>query len=354
MRLFKKNKGNADLNFESFPSIERKMVVKGRFVPGVINNGGNYFFVNLEVFEDGLIDCWETVDLELFRGKVDSGWVTPIIPNEKNLSIHHLGSWLVKNGEWNFNRESYFDHIRNVIKDLNPEMKNLYNCFGTTTKKIGQVNVSVLGMARGKPVRREKTGDYFSPKHNGDSFHAFRMRSNSEYDLVSINIFADSRIQISGIEQPELLSIEEFRNLVEAQVITTEIPENSKVHIYGLGKCTVGECQYSTDINEKVSEINDIIAELNGKKTSLIICHEIYDEYLSNPTVKLRDSLKVAYEKIPLHLRTYVLGDMDTKDIPVRMIIYGDKEIENWSHYLIAKQEGYELPQLNVPKPKDE
>ena len=30
------------------------------------------------------------------------------------------------------------------------------------------------------------------------------------------------------------------------------------------------------------------------------------------------------------------------------------KEIKNWSHYLISEEEGYEFPQLNVPKPIDE
>ena len=80
----------------------------------------------------------------------------------------------------------------------------------------------------------------------------------------------------------------------------------------------------------------------------------IRDRYIETPTIKLRDELKLAYEKVPEHLRTYVLGDMDVKDIPIRMIIYGDEEIKNWSHYLISEEEGYEFPQLNVPKPIDE
>lgn len=34
------------------------------------------------------------------------------------------------------------------------------------------------------------------------------------------------------------------------------------------------------------------------------------------------------------------------------MILYGDEEIENWSHYQIAREEGYELPHIIVPKVK--
>ena len=53
------------------------------------------------------------------------------------------------------------------------------------------------------------------------------------------------------------------------------------------------------------------------------------------------------------HLRPYILGDIDVKDIPIRMIIYGKKEIENWSHYIVAKEMGYDLPENSIPTPKD-
>ena len=47
--------------------------------------------------------------------------------------------------------------------------------------------------------------------------------------------------------------------------------------------------------------------------------------------------------------------DMDTKDIPVRMIIYGDEEIEHWSHRAVARSLGdEELPTIEVPKPVDD
>lgn len=360
MKLFnrkppqQKKDSQKKLHMESFPEIERKMVLQGKYIPGVINNGGHYFFTNLEVFEDGLIDCWEMVDLDIFRNKLDYGWVATRIPEGQKLSIHNLGSWTVKSGHWNFDKQSYFRHITNVIKSMNPEMRNLYNCYGKTTKTINGVNVSVLGLASGTPVRKEDPADYFSTTHKGDSFRAFLKTKDRVYQLANIQVFADSKIQLAGIETPKLISIEEFTLLVSEKKICSQIPEDSSVSIYGLGKCTFGACQYAIDIDDKVDELVDMIAQLNGKKTTSVICREIYEQYIENPTVVLRDSLRKAYESIPKHLRIYVLGDMDTKDIPVRMIIYGDQEIENWSHYIISKEQGYELPQLNVPKPKDE
>lgn len=38
-----------------------------------------------------------------------------------------------------------------------------------------------------------------------------------------------------------------------------------------------------------------------------------------------------AYEAVPKHNRRYV-GDMDTEDFDVRMIIYGEQELESRSH----------------------
>jgi hypothetical protein len=44
---------------------------------------------------------------------------------------------------------------------------------------------------------------------------------------------------------------------------------------------------------------------------------------------------------------------MDVKDIPIRVAIYGDGEIEGWSHYQLAKHLGTELPTIDVPRVKD-
>jgi hypothetical protein len=41
---------------------------------------------------------------------------------------------------------------------------------------------------------------------------------------------------------------------------------------------------------------------------------------------------------------------MDTKDVPIRMIIYGKQELENWSHRIVARELGASpLPTISVP-----
>jgi len=48
------------------------------------------------------------------------------------------------------------------------------------------------------------------------------------------------------------------------------------------------------------------------------------------------------------------VGDMNVKGTAIGMIIYGKQEIENWSHYQVAKELGEELPTINIPNQKKE
>lgn len=44
-----------------------------------------------------------------------------------------------------------------------------------------------------------------------------------------------------------------------------------------------------------------------------------------------------AYENVPEHKRTYLLHDMDLKDTPIRMAIYGDHEKDFNTYVIIGK-----------------
>jgi hypothetical protein len=96
-------------------------------------------------------------------------------------------------------------------------------------------------------------------------------------------------------------------------------------------------------------ETADLFAELSGQPTSIQKCRACYDAFLAAPTVANREALREVYEAVPEHNRMY-LGDMDTKDVPIRMIIYGKQELENWSHRIVARELGDSpLPIIFVP-----
>ena len=78
-----------------------------------------------------------------------------------------------------------------------------------------------------------------------------------------------------------------------------------------------------------------------------------YQNYMAEPSTKAMETLRQRYEAVPEHLRMYC-GDMDTKDIPIRMILYGKGEIEHWSHYQAARELGEELPSINIPESPQE
>jgi hypothetical protein len=134
-------------------AIQRVMEIEGIVLPAFIHNG-SYFFVNLPVYADGLVDAWELLDRQLFEEKLAEGWVTTSVPDGESINVHGLGSWVVRGGEWKLSPHQLGELVQKRVRELNPEMTNLYNCHGRTTRKVGKVNASILGMPRPTPVRQ--------------------------------------------------------------------------------------------------------------------------------------------------------------------------------------------------------
>ena len=58
-----------------------------------IKNGNAYFLTDLEIYADGMIDCWGLVNFATFQQKVKSGWVATTFAQGARASVHHLVSW---------------------------------------------------------------------------------------------------------------------------------------------------------------------------------------------------------------------------------------------------------------------
>src|ERR1700759_954367 len=110
-------------------SICRTKEIRGFEFPGIIRNG-SYFLTNLQVFADGLVNCWEMVDLPMFEQKLRQGWVVTSIPEGAFLSIHGLGSVQVVSPDWEHTPKTIVEFVHEVVKELNPRMENLYDCHG--------------------------------------------------------------------------------------------------------------------------------------------------------------------------------------------------------------------------------
>ncbi|MGN7819326.1 DUF7638 domain-containing protein [Chitinophaga sp. 22536] len=329
-------------------NVYRKQLIEGFSIPAVIRNG-SYFFVDIDVYADGRVDCWNFEDLAHFKEDVRRGWVVLNIPDNEAISIHGLGSWTITNGSWLFDTESFIDYVLQLIRILNPTLENIYQY----RQKV--VNGIKIGESANGIVYKEQkrtANDLFPEKIGGESIHLF-YKVSEEYHLVKVIIFPDLTIHLSRLEKAVYITLEEFEELIAKEIIVSEVPVHAKVNIHGLGSFTVQKELYATDIREKLLEVRDIIRELKGEPSSIEVCRTAYQQYLDNPTLENKEQLKSSYEAVPDHQKMYV-GDMDTKDVAVRMIIYGEQEIENWSHYRVAKARGEKLPVINLPAPKDE
>jgi hypothetical protein len=155
------------------------------------------------------------------------------------------------------------------------------------------------------------------------------------------------------METPVELTVAELEQLVSQQVVLTEVPLGARVRVHGLGSFTIERASYVESIHSKVLEIKDMQRTLAGVPTTLDLCRQAYIDYVGKPTSSHKEALRKAYERVPEHLRGYV-GDMDTRDTAVRMILYGEQEIEGWSHYQVAQARGEELPSIDLPRPEEE
>jgi hypothetical protein len=75
-----------------------------------------------------------------------------------------------------------------------------------------------------------------------------------------------------------------------------------------------------------VKEVEDTINLLQGKQTTKQTCFQAFARFLTAPNKKNKNILREAYNAIPKHCRRYVLGDMDSKDYPIKLCIE-DEEI---------------------------
>src|SRR5262245_3153158 len=327
-------------------SIQRVMTIDGVVLPAFIHNGG-YFFINLPVYADGLVDAWDLLDRQLFEEKLAQGWVTTSVPDGESIYAHGLGSWVVRGGKWKLSPHQLGKLVQKCVRELNPQMTNLYNCHGRTTRKVGKTNVSVLGRPRPVPVR-SKDESPLSRLSRGRSLSVFSREDDASY-LADLRVFEEGFVEIGRLPTPRTLTRNELAAEISAGRLFTNPGEGQRVHIDQLGSFIVDSERWTIAPDGLLLETADLFAEWSGQPTSSQKCLACYDAFHVAPTVANREALREAYEAVPEHIRTY-LGDMDTKDVPIRMIIYGKQELENWSHRIVARELGDSpLPTISVP-----
>ncbi len=329
----------------------RTKLIRGYAFSGVIHNG-SYFHTSLEVFSDGLIYCWEMVDLAMFSAKLDSGWVVTSVPDGEPLHIHGIGNLCFADAEWTHTPDSLMGFIKSLIHDLNPRGENLHDCHGRHTEEVNGVRYAAVSHGNPRPWKPDGPINPFLSGDYGREVTHFRL-ANGALHLVRASLFPDETVRISGLPSGEsVVSFDEFRGQLRDSTIFRLPDKGDRVVIDQLGVVTVKDWQWRVSPNELEAEIHDEHQQALGKPGVIRTCMDAHQAYLADQTIATLDELQRAYDAVPEHLRMYC-GDMDTKDIPIRMILYGEEQIEHWSHYQVAKARGMTLPTIEVPPPPD-
>ena len=342
-KIFRSNKTSevADLTM-----ITRTEVLEGFSIPGIIHNM-QYHFTDLQVYSDGLISCWEMVDLVMFKDKLNKGWVVTSIPDGEAISIFNLGYWHIDQGEWQHTKETLYDYVYSLVKRLNPTLENLHNYNGNNTKLAGNVKIAKHFLTDPKPFYYEDQNSPFPKRINGEKFHIFFRDHDEKTYLAELSIYKSGHIEITNVPEKKVFKFDELEQLTNNGQIATDLKIGETVTIIGLGSFKV-KSGSGVELKFKLNEFADKLNELNGRENSIAKCARIFEEYKKHPTKKNREELKIAYEAVPEHRRIFV-GTMDTKDYEVRQVIYGDLVKKEWEEYY-----GYEYPYDDMPKPIDE
>lgn len=294
---------------------ERIVHLEGRQVFAIIHNG-KHFLTNMSIYQDGVVDCWECVDLATMELKVRQGWVTPQVPEGEDLSIFHLATVSIAEAQWTHTPENYMNMVRAVVKEMNPAMENILVASEQTSHRIGNTNYSRLGSSGA--ILRQDAGKPSFQQYRGNQMNIFYKHRSDQYYLVSLVIYADGKVLIVGGPEEWFVSRDEVLKWGAKGALCVSVPEGASLVIDRVGTIEVDECTSYVELADKMHEIDDMIAVLNKQPDSADRCATAFKTYEKAPTAEHRQALQAAYDAVPRHLRIYILGDMDEKDWPIR------------------------------------
>ena len=145
--------------------------------------------------------------------------------------------------------------------------------------------------------------------------HIF-IKNGRQYFLTDLKIYADGMIDCWG-----LINFATFREKVTSGWVATSFPQGASASAHHLLNWKFDEPEAWLTPEQLIAEVADEIERLAGRPTTEDICLEALNSYLDEPTEERLAALRAAYFAVPEHLRLYLLGDQDVKDVPLRALI---------------------------------
>ena len=290
----------------------------GYAIPVFIRNL-DYHLATVDVFSDGAINAWEFLDRDLFDEKLRSGWVWPQPPVDGTISVFNLGECNCSKVFWKLTAEDIRAAVHSAILKLNPSMVGLLDMQGSSIELRGGVRYTKLGQADDRPCRQSEAGEDI----DGREVPVFD-QSGDEIELTRAFVFADGSARV-GSDRP-FITHQALFDLFESGVLSTRVPDGSVVNVGALGAFEAVNGSWLIEPAERVRELRGLIQELRGSPSLQQACIKVFKEYEREPTKQNKERLRLAYEAVPEHLRIFC-GDMDSKDQPIRRILYNEKPL---------------------------
>ena len=297
--------------------VYRKERVEGRSFFGIIKNG-SYFLSNLAIYEDGIVSAWDKFDIYQFEKALEKKWVVSFIEDNEELNIRGIGDFEILESQW-MHKDDYYKYIKSILKEMNPEMQNIYKTTQREIEKWEKLKVSFLAI----PIDFKMKKEFGYDLSNGKSYFIFRKSShyssNKEIFLTYYTIYDDETISIYN--DNNIYNFDNIKNMFDKNELVLYPKEDDTIIIENLAKLKLKPTLKYTNKKEKLKEIEENIKEISGKENAFDYAIKCYHNYLVYPSDYNRELLKEAYEKLPKHERIF-LGDMDNKDSDFRRIIY--------------------------------
>lgn len=147
-------------------------------------------------------------------------------------------------------------------------------------------------------------------------FRPVFVRNGRDYHLTELQVFTDG-----AIYDGEWGDLDGLRAKLEAGRVATTLDEGARASAFQLASWRFGEVVSWITPEELLGEVVDAIDRLNGRPDATDRCITAMLRYLDSRTETDRIALRAAYEAIPAHHRIFVLGDMDARDIPLRLLM---------------------------------
>ena len=208
--------------------------------------------------------------------------------------------------------------LEEAIDSLNPKRIGLIDMQGDETEIIEGVCQYKIGLRDETPYYTKADGTSVA----GAWMPVFSVQG-TERLLTQWFVYADGSARV-GADGP-IVPMEETIQRFEDGNIVTSIDSGTWVNIEGLGRFRAENLRFHVAGSERIREARNRIVILQGGIGAVQECRNRYREYEQNPTDEARERLRQAYEAVPKHMQRFC-GDMDSKDWPIRRILYGEPE----------------------------